>query len=274
MNNDEYDNNGDWSFASEKNFDPSQQQFWHQQFLKVDLSKLEIIESGKLLLVAVYPKLSLVLRFITNELCISLNNATEEIVIPLNQVTKFKVSPNKDITVEFKKNFDRYYFRYQQGPLNQREQISFDPSNGKLDGAQTLIFMPANWVDKNTIIFFGEGIRRLRFDQHKVNSLEKRESGIGSNILGKEYGKDDGKELYITCSFLTKTFALQVRDSITFQEILSDVQMRYKIEVNPHRITYKNQVNDIITLIDEEDWQAAKWEAKRAKSYTICMYFS
>ncbi|CAG8571305.1 2254_t:CDS:2 [Acaulospora morrowiae] len=253
---DGYDNNEDWSFANEKNFaqsiplDPSQQQFWHQQFLKVDLNKLEIIENGNLLLVTIYPKLSLVLRFITNELCISLNNATEEVVIPLNQITKFK------------------------GPLNQREQISFDPSGGKLDGAQTIIFMPANWVDKNTIVFFGEGIRRLRFDQLRMNNFEKRESGIGSNSLGKEYGKDDGKELYITCSFLTKTFALQVSDSISFQEILNDIQMRYKIEVNPNRITYKNQVNDIITLIDEEDWQAAKWEAKRAKSFTICMYFS
>ncbi|CAG8627255.1 9858_t:CDS:2, partial [Acaulospora colombiana] len=247
--------------------------FWHQQFIKIDLCKLEIKENGSRILAANYQKLSLVLRFITSEICISLNNAIEEVVIPLDQIMKFRVSNDRDITVEFKKNFEKFYFRYQQGPLNQREQISLDPSRGKLDGAQTILFVPAEWVDNNTLIFFGEGIKRLRFDpQNKIKEL-----GINNNFSQNEndsYRAPNEKELHVTCSFLTKTYALQVPDDITFEEILNNVQTRYKVEVNPNRVTYKNQVNEIITLIDEEDWEAAKWEAKKAKSYYIYMYFS
>ncbi|CAG8443819.1 9198_t:CDS:2 [Diversispora eburnea] len=111
------------------------------------------------------------------------------------------------------------------GPLNQREPLDLDPLKCILDGAQKLVFLPADW-------------------------------------------------LHIICTFLTHIYALRVSENITFKEILQNVQMNYGIVINPNRITYENQVNDMITLIDEEDWRSAVWEAKRAKNFMIRMFFS
>ncbi|CAG8547133.1 28188_t:CDS:2, partial [Racocetra persica] len=47
-----------------------------------------------------------------------------------------------------------------------------------------------------------------------------------------------------------------------------------EVDINPNRVTYKNLSNDTITLIDEEDWNAVKWEAKRSQNYHISMFFS
>ena len=47
----------------------------------------------------------LLLRLITSELCVSLNSTKDEYVIPLDQIRRFKVTQEREIFIELKKNF-------------------------------------------------------------------------------------------------------------------------------------------------------------------------
>ncbi|CAG8817485.1 12830_t:CDS:2, partial [Gigaspora rosea] len=114
--------------------DTSQSHFWHQQFLKIDLKKINLI-NGKQIFSDI-PKLSLILRFITNELCITSN-------VTLNEIN----------------------YNYPQGLLNLRIHLPFDPARGDLNDVTSLLFVPADWVDNNTLIFFGEGVKKLWLTQ-------------------------------------------------------------------------------------------------------------
>jgi len=51
------------------------------------------------------------------------------------------------------------------------------------------------------------------------------------------------------------------------------IQDRYQVSINPNIVTYKNQVEDMISLFDEEDWNAAKWEMNMTRVKKIELYF-
>jgi hypothetical protein len=75
------------------------------------------------------------------------------------------------------------------------------------------------------------------------------------------------------CFFLNKKHSLRVSKESSFKDILTTIQDRYQVNINPNIVTYKNQANDMISLIDEEDWNAAKWEIEMAKVRKIELYF-
>ncbi|CAG8666754.1 21263_t:CDS:2 [Dentiscutata erythropus] len=234
---------GDLEFNSEVSYestrssssDTSQSHFWHQQFIKIDLKKINLI-NGKQIFSDI-PKLSLILRFITNELCITSNVTLNEIVIPLNQLKKLKISQEREVLVDFRKNFERVNYNYPQGLLNLRIHLPFDPAGGDLNDVTSLLFVPADWVDNNTLIFFGEGVKKLWVTQVNENNFKKLDNSSNKT--------SDNEETYL-----------------------------HVVDINPNRVTYKNLSNDIITLIDEEDWNAVKWEARRSQIYHISMFFS
>ncbi|RIB19728.1 hypothetical protein C2G38_2244980 [Gigaspora rosea] len=263
---------GDLEFNSEVSYestrssssDTSQSHFWHQQFLKIDLKKINLI-NGKQIFSDI-PKLSLILRFITNELCITSNVTLNEIVIPLNQLKKIKISQEREIIIDFKKNFERINYNYPQGLLNLRIHLPFDPARGDLNDVTSLLFVPADWVDNNTLIFFGEGVKKLWLTQVNENNLK--------NLDNSSNKTSDNEELQITCNFLSKKFIMNVEIETKFKDILARIHERYKVDINPNRVAYKNLSNDMITLIDEEDWNAVKWEARRSQVYHISMFFS
>ncbi|CAG8649343.1 7273_t:CDS:2, partial [Dentiscutata heterogama] len=242
---------GDLEFNSEVSYestrssssDTSQSYFWHQQFIKIDLKKINLINGRQIF--SDIPKLSLILRFITNELCITSNVTLNEIVIPLNQLKKLKISQEREILVDFRKNFERFNYNYPQGLLNLRIHLPFDPAGGDLNDVTSLLFVPADWVDNNTLIFFGEGIKKLLVTQVNENNFKK---------LDNSGNKTSDNELQITCNFLSKKFIINVAMETKFKDILAC--SGYKVDINPNRVTYKNLSNDTITLIDEEDWNA------------------
>ena len=80
--------------------------------------------------------------------------------------------------------------------------------------------------------------------------------------------------MQITCNFITRRHILQKPINITFDELLTNIKNRYYGQINLNSITYKNNINDdIITLIDEEDWKAAKWDAAETKTNKISIFF-
>ncbi|CAG8787116.1 17951_t:CDS:2 [Cetraspora pellucida] len=260
---------GDLEFNSEVSYesarssssDTSQTHFWHQQFIKIDLKRINLT-NGKQILSNVQ-KLSLTLRFITNELCITSNATMNEIVIPLNQLKKLKYRKKGKYLLILKRILKDFY---PQGLLNYRTQLPSDPAGGELNGIESLLFVPADWVDNNTLIFFGEGVKKLWFTQVNENNLTKLDNGINNT--------SDNDKLQITCNFLSKKYIINVAIETKFKDILKCIHERYKVDINPSRVTYKNLSNDMITLIDDEDWNAVKWEAKISQNYNISMFFS
>ncbi|CAI2176556.1 8013_t:CDS:2 [Funneliformis geosporum] len=215
---------------------------------------------------------------INYELSISLNYSRFEVLIPLNQVIKFHLSQNQTVQLELKKNFTRYYYRNYRGT---HVSIQEDPTNGKFKDANFFIFVPADWVDINTLKFFVEGVNELLTHKVKPNSNNHRFSDINSLVyIGDE--KDQIKsfqnlcnddELQMRCNFLSGSRILRVSKETPFQEILTMVRERFKVDIDPNVITYKNQTKDMINLLDEEDWNAAKWEMNMTKIQMIDLYF-
>lgn len=72
---------------------------------------------------------------------------------------------------------------------------------------------------------------------------------------------------------MIKKPTLRVPKEVPFIDILSTIQDRCQVYINPNMVTYKNQADDIISLIDEEDWYAAKWEIEMANIKKIELYF-
>ncbi|RHZ72692.1 hypothetical protein Glove_241g21 [Diversispora epigaea] len=75
------------------------------------------------------------------------------------------------------------------------------------------------------------------------------------------------KLFYITCVFLTERRATVFPREGSFIQFVKFIQKRFGLPQlqtsSPqqcHNLSYKNKVNDIISLKDEEDWNVAKWE--------------
>lgn len=254
---------------------------WHHQFLKIDFKKVEMKPNNE----KIYSdsqnknqKQSLFLKFISLELSISLNYSRFEVLIPLNQVLKFYLTQNQNVHLELKKNFTRYYYRTDRGT---HVSMQADPTNGKFQDAHSFIFIPADWVDINTLKFFVEGVNELLTHKVHSNSNNHRFSDINSLVyIGDE--KDQIKsfqnlcnenELQLRCNFLSGSRILRVLKETPFQEVLKMIRECFNVVIDPNVITYKNQTKDMINILDEEDWNAAKWELKMAKLQTIDLYF-
>ncbi|CAJ0845523.1 3130_t:CDS:2, partial [Entrophospora sp. SA101] len=214
LNNNNYINNGENNgindpgisnsngngIKEKKNF-PLVTYHYHQQFIKIDIRRIETEPTKNQIFLSSVPKLMLLLRFISSELCIVLNATKDEYVIPLDQIKRFKP----------------------------RVVSTQDPTFGKFNDIQFLKFLPLDWIDNNTLIFFGEAVRTRHILQKPMN--------------------------------------------ITFDELLTNVRNRYHDKLNLNSIKYKNHINDMITLIDDNDWKAAKWDAKKSKTNTISIFF-
>ncbi|CAB4393643.1 hypothetical protein RhiirA5_497593 [Rhizophagus irregularis] len=281
LNDDFYDDKNENEYhdvsSSNRSISNSSLKTWHHQFLKIDF---RIINNEKM-----SQKSVLVLRYITLELCITIHYT--EIIIPLNQVRKFQLASNRNIYLELKKDFVRYYYNNPKGLIGTRIPISNDPTN-VTEGENIFVFTPSEWVDINTLRFFEEGVRQLIIhqiqNQPKLNEQIVQVSEINSLIyIGDEKDQiesfnsiisGDGKEvILLTCNFINKKHSLRVSKESSFNDILSTIRDRYQVNINPNIITYKNQVNDKINLIDDEDWNSAKWEFEMTKANKIDLYF-
>lgn len=68
------------------------------------------------------------------------------------------------------------YYKCPNGLIQPRTVSTQDPTFGKFNGAQFLKFLPLDWVDNNTLIFFGEAVRTLALSKLKqVKQKQKRD---------------------------------------------------------------------------------------------------
>ncbi|PKK63782.1 hypothetical protein RhiirC2_854799 [Rhizophagus irregularis] len=135
------------------------------------------------------PPLALILRIITNEICIVLVEKKKEISIPLEQLRRFAINEKRDIELEMKRKFRKFFYEYPLGEIDFRIQIAIDPLGGLLDDTTTIVFSPCDYVEDKRYLKLSNEMKRLRFnkenpkkqipqlnDQEKSDKLQHNES--------------------------------------------------------------------------------------------------
>ncbi|CAG8493465.1 4480_t:CDS:2 [Cetraspora pellucida] len=77
-------------------------------------------------------------------------------------------------------------------------------------------------------------------------------------------------ELYITCVFLTERRAILFSQEGSFNQFVEYVRQRFGSSFN--NVSYKNKVDEMISLKDDEDWDVAKWEAEMEGTIRLNVY--
>ncbi|CAG8598463.1 11494_t:CDS:2 [Acaulospora morrowiae] len=219
---------------------------------RVDLKKIEIIPTDANLNMNTDAKLSVILRHNNRDICLCLNERKDIVSIPLHQVVGFRITEYKIMEILLLDNFERSY--YSNGV-----EIKGDPTNGLLEGANSLIFIPLNYVNLNNLVDIEAGIARYR--------VEKQSHLLMNDTQNSQ--PDSSDEIYVTFVLFVERGAVVVPRDITLKSLLNVISSRFHLQLNTERMSYKNGVGDMITLKDEEDWKVAKWEAKYEKKIGV-----
>ena len=81
-------------------------------------------------------------------------------------------------------------------------------------------------------------------------------------------------KLYITFAFLVRSYAIVIPYETSLKDLINTIEQRYNVKVNRNTFYFKNAVNDRISIMDEEDWLVARFEAKEAMNNKLVLYFS
>ncbi|CAG8530392.1 1391_t:CDS:2 [Diversispora eburnea] len=117
--------------------------------------------------------------------------------------------------------------------FNRKVKFKADPTNGLLEGARSLIFIPTHSTT--------------------LSQLTSIESGI----------------IYVTWVLFVERGGIVVSKDISLEMLLNTISKRFNIILNIDRISYKNGAGELIVLKDEEDWKVAKWEASYEKKIGV-----
>ncbi|KAF0373308.1 serine-enriched protein [Gigaspora margarita] len=79
-------------------------------------------------------------------------------------------------------------------------------------------------------------------------------------------------KFYITCVFLTERRAILFSQEGSFNQFIEHVQQRFGLSFSFNNIYYKNKVDEMISLKDDEDWDVAKWEAEMEGTIRLNIY--
>ncbi|RIA86699.1 hypothetical protein C1645_807646 [Glomus cerebriforme] len=119
------------------------------------------------------PPLALILRIVTNEICIVLIEKKKEISIPLEQLCRFAINEKRDIELEMKENFRKFFYEYPLGGIDSRIQIAIDPLRGFFDEIKTIVFSPYDYIEDERYRKLINEMRRLRFNKPKEISKKR-----------------------------------------------------------------------------------------------------
>ncbi|CAG8512739.1 10547_t:CDS:2, partial [Acaulospora morrowiae] len=173
------------------------------------------------------------------------------------------------------------YFHYPRGSNNDHSAIplAVDPTNGKLDNATCVICKPMHWVENNTLLMIEAGVQRLSFDltndevtenTSKVPLPQEKPPSQGVVVDRAPFERSHHVEFYVTCVFLTEKRAIVFPREGSFNQFHDYIRQRFGLQCNS--FFYKNKVNDMITLKDEEDWKIAKWEVEMEGTVRLDVY--
>ncbi|RIB16755.1 hypothetical protein C2G38_2189040 [Gigaspora rosea] len=131
-------------------------------------------------------------------------------------------------------------------------------SSGSLADSQTQppISQPRAMEMEDLLLSFTESEPEILYSN--VNSI----STVNDNEV---------TEFYITCVFLTERRAVLFSQEGSFNQFIEHVQQRFGSS-SFNNIYYKNKVDEMISLKDEEDWDVAKWEAEMEGTIRLNIY--
>ncbi|CAG8519603.1 21361_t:CDS:2 [Dentiscutata erythropus] len=103
-------------------------------------------------------------------------------------------------------------------------------------------------------------------------SFTESEPGVLYPVVNSTSTVHDNEvtEFYITCVFLTERRAILFSQEGSFNQFIEHVQQRFGSSFN--NIYYKNKVDEMISLKDDEDWDVAKWEAEMEGTIRLNIY--
>ncbi|GBC08142.1 hypothetical protein RclHR1_07920017 [Rhizophagus clarus] len=81
-------------------------------------------------------------------------------------------------------------------------------------------------------------------------------------------------QLSITFAFLIQNYVIVIPYETSLKDLINTIEQRYNVKVNHSNLYFKNAVNDRISIVDEEDWLIARFEAKEVMNNKIVLYFS
>ncbi|CAG8686135.1 2083_t:CDS:2, partial [Funneliformis caledonium] len=184
---------------------------------------------------------------------------------PIEQVVGFKVIQDKYIEIEFRKDFHRTYFVHD---LNQNTTcLTRKDPTGCMDGVTKIIFTPCEKVHSMTIFMFEVGVKWMRGPtvvKDKDNTNETNETDetkkVDKDLITIIPPSNNTPEYNITCYFLNLKGVISLQMEESFSGLLKLINKKMGLEITS--IKYKNIDGNIITVKDEDDWDAAKLNFK------------
>ncbi|CAI2170583.1 11052_t:CDS:2 [Funneliformis geosporum] len=233
------------------------QQLW----IKIDLREIYFFPSRDIIRRYQCRQIELLLKYTIKSIAIDFIEGQElnEVRIPIEQVVGFKVIQDKYIEIEFRKDFHRTYFVHD---LNQNTVFLTrkDPT-GYMEGVTKIIFTPCEKVHPMTIFMFEVGIKWMGVPIDKDKNYETGETKqVDKDLITNIPPLNYKPEYNITCYSLNLKRAICLQMEESFLDLLKLIHKKLGFEIAS--IKYKDVDGNLITVEDEEDWDAAKLNFK------------
>ncbi|CAB4479419.1 hypothetical protein RhiirA5_476460 [Rhizophagus irregularis] len=218
--------------------------------IRIECKKVAIKPTGAFLDTYTDVKLGVLFCHSTRDMYLCLNELKDKICIPYDQVTGFRIAEYKELEISLIPNFDRRFF--QNGV-----EIKGDPSNGLLEKATSLLFIPCPFVSLNVLVSVEAAFGRYRTEIFlDIRDLDS------SNI--QDNNSNLNNEMFVRFYLHVERGGVIVPRDISFNGIIQAIESRFDFQLNQERISYKNGAYDMVAIRDEEDWKVAKWETKHS----------
>ncbi|CAG8503419.1 11492_t:CDS:2 [Ambispora gerdemannii] len=233
--------------------------------LKINLHSVHVNPIAKVYDSSDYGQMALIVRYELLELSWGFYNVQQEIVIPFKQIQKFRIADGKvyvqllDGFINLIKVVDADII----GSLFQSKEKMKNPiSLDFLKNAASLVFTPSDDVKSESVMVFGQIIKKFRFD--KPSSTTKSEN-LCPTSTNRELGEKEPQMLEIDCVFVFRRFILTIPTHFTLEQLLVTIEHRVQTVLNRDRVFFVNKNHERINLEDDQDWQLAKLEVKTEK---------
>ncbi|CAG8457642.1 10594_t:CDS:2 [Funneliformis mosseae] len=216
-----------------------------KDYHRMDCKKIQILPTNGSLDYYTDGRMAVRFHESTQEMSLWLNDLKDEIFIPFDQLKGFRIAEYKELEVSLVLNFHR---RYYQNDV----EVKGDPTNGLLEKATSLIITPRNNVPIESLTTIEDIIDKYRFGiflaTYKISSI--RRDPVNSI------------EIYVKFFMYVERGGVVVPEDISLDGIIQTISKKFKFYLNSDRLSYKNGVDVIIAIRDEEDWSVAKWESR------------
>ncbi|CAG8617668.1 10059_t:CDS:2 [Acaulospora morrowiae] len=107
-----------------------------------------------------------------------------------------------------------------------------------------------------------------------IDNLQSLEGSDGMSEISGSTPNGNEALLHVTCIFMTRKYAMLMPFDTTLRQLVDKIEQSRKTKVSLSRLFYRNQIDDKISIFDEDDWSIAKKEAFITGSYMITLLFA